>query len=136
MTKHESLLKGYKEPVEPRPSCAERLRYSRQLQHMLPGYSGIVNAVYVRRTTRWTEYTYWINDVEQSLEQTIDVILGKTPTPVPTAEIFQFDLRIESEEAKPRKLHSRKPRTPKAKPAVELLSVYTLPLFALLPVSV
>jgi hypothetical protein len=136
MSKYDSLLKGDKEPEPPRPSCIERLHIRRQLTAIIPGQSKVVNGVYVRRTTVWREYTYWLADVEMTLEETVDVALGRIAAPAPMAEIFQFDLCIETDEARPRRLHPRKPskpKAPKAKPKKKRLK--DLPLFALLAVA-
>lgn len=79
----DSLLKGYKEPVEPRPSCIERLVIRRQLTALMPGYWNTFTLpdctqVKITRTQHWDEYRYRIERVEITLDEAIDVVLGKS----------------------------------------------------------
>lgn len=80
MTTCEWLLNDYREP-DPRPSCLPLLKHRRALTSIVPGYARQINGMWIKRTEAWRDYRYRINGVELTLEQTLDVVMGKTPAP-------------------------------------------------------
>lgn len=75
------LDKWEKQERAPRESCAERLRYRRQLTYIVPGYGGKVGAFWVKRTLAWDEYSYKIDDFELTLDETLDIVMGRAAAP-------------------------------------------------------
>lgn len=79
--KHESLLTGWKDPAERPVSCAERLHYRRQLTYLIPGYGGKVGAFWFKRTHAYDEYTYKLDDIEITLDEALDIVMGRLAPP-------------------------------------------------------
>lgn len=79
--KFDSLIRGDKDPAPVQPSCTERLHYRRQLTHIVPGYGGKVGAFWVKRTLAWDEYTYKLDDFEFTLDETLDIVMGRIAPP-------------------------------------------------------
>ncbi len=81
MSQFDSLIRYDKEPAPPQPSCAERLRYRRQLTALIPGYGGRVGKHWFKRTTAWDEYTYKIDDFELTLDEALDIVMDRAAAP-------------------------------------------------------
>lgn len=82
MGKLDGLLdKWEKQDAAPRESCAERLRYRRQLTYLVPGYGGKVGAFWFKRTHAYDEYTYKLDDIEITLDEALDIVMGRIAPP-------------------------------------------------------
>ena len=74
------LLNGY-DDADRRPSCAERLRIRRQLTAIIPGYGARISQFWVKRTYAYDEYTYKIDDFELTMDETLDILMGRRTAP-------------------------------------------------------
>lgn len=81
------LLKWEKQERAPRESCAERLRYRRQLTYMIPETVRTFEVATVYRTVDWSGYWYKINGVELSLDETLDILMRRAPVPAKTLDL-------------------------------------------------
>lgn len=88
MGKLDGLLdKWEKQERAPRESCAERLKLRRQLTYMIPETVRTFEVATVYRTTDWSGYWYKINGVELSIDETLDILMRRSPVPAKTVDL-------------------------------------------------